>query len=357
MHNKLNQQQAQMIIDSFVAGSTTFDLEKQYGVWQTSICNIVSGRTWPQCKRPKNILQIIEERKNKGRFKPGDSRHIEAPPFTCEQQDLIVGSLLGDGCIRIGSKNAAFTKIQRKDRLSYLEWMARILAPYSSGVRPVYTSEKLLGGKGGIILERQKMSKTLTAYRLDTHQHPNWTNFENKWYDKNRIKIIPEDLVLSPISLAIWYCDDGSNSASQRMATFCIQSFTLEEADFLAKKLAEFDIFPKITHVVSRYTGKKMPLLKVYGKSYDNLIEIVKPHVFWDCFLYKIEWRPALNNQTRKPMSEWKRMPRKLTEDDAKKILSLKGKKTQQEIANQFGIKQTTVSAILRGKTWKHLAR
>lgn len=45
----------------------------------------------------------------------------------------------------------------------------------------------------------------------------------------------------------------------------------------------------------------------------------------------------------------------KLTGDDVIKIRLLNGKLKQKEIAKMFGVKPPTVSAILSGKTWKHL--
>lgn len=45
----------------------------------------------------------------------------------------------------------------------------------------------------------------------------------------------------------------------------------------------------------------------------------------------------------------------KLTEDDVRQIFSLKGKCTQQQIADQFGVDRRHVGLIHRGKTWRSL--
>lgn len=352
---QITQEIAQKIIDEFCEGSSTYQLGEKYNLWQTSICNIIAARSWKQCARPENINELIETRRQKGRFKAGRKCHIDAPPFTTEQEDIIIGSLLGDAHLRIGRKNCSFSKKQKKDRLPYLEWMEKILSPYSSAISPIYSSEKLIGGKKGVILERQKIAKRLSGFFLNTHQHPNWTILREEWY-KDKIKIVPTNLKLNPLRIAVWYWDDGSNSEKNRTAVFCVQSFTMDEAIFLAERLHDFEIKPEVRHVVSEYTGKKMPILKIYSKSYDNLIELVKPYMFWDCFAHKIKWRPALNNNTRKPMSEWKNSPSKLSEKQVLEILAMKHNYSQQQIADQFQIQQTTVSAILRGKTWRHLS-
>jgi hypothetical protein len=46
----------------------------------------------------------------------------------------------------------------------------------------------------------------------------------------------------------------------------------------------------------------------------------------------------------------------KLTEDDVKQIILLKGKETQAQIASRFSVSDSLVSAIHRGKRWSHLS-
>lgn len=45
----------------------------------------------------------------------------------------------------------------------------------------------------------------------------------------------------------------------------------------------------------------------------------------------------------------------KLTEDQAREILRLKGVKSQYELAKQFGVRQPSISRIHQGKRWAHL--
>lgn len=68
---------------------------------------------------------------------------------------------------------------------------------------------------------------------------------------------------------------------------------------------------------------------------------------------HKIKHRVALNNNTRKPISEWKDYPYKLKEEDVEKIFKMKETHSQQKIADEFGVAQTTISAVLRKITWK----
>ena len=45
----------------------------------------------------------------------------------------------------------------------------------------------------------------------------------------------------------------------------------------------------------------------------------------------------------------------KLSEEEARLILSMKGKHLQRTIADKFGVSPTTVHLILKGKRWKHI--
>ena len=51
-----------------------------------------------------------------------------------------------------------------------------------------------------------------------------------------------------------------------------------------------------------------------------------------------------------------RRHPRKLTTESARRIKRrLRNGETQRRIARDFGVSQTTISAIARGKTWSHV--
>jgi hypothetical protein len=305
---------------------------------------LISGRTWQQCKRPDNIQELIRQRAENSRFKKGRICYIDAPPLTDLQKDIIIGGLLGDGSISQPKINSFFIKSQSLERKEYLEWHSKILNPYSIEILDeIYSDEKLIGGKKGVIIERIKIDKKLVGHRTRTHQHPEFTELRKKWYP-NGIKIVPKDIVLTPQSIAIWYFDDGSNCVKNRTAVLCTQCFTLDEADLLCQKLNKFNLMPKIIKAVSQYTGREMPMLKFSKQSYDNLIALVTPYCLWDCFKYKIEWRDK--------MPKYKVSNKKLTLEQVKEIISYKGKASQQKIANIFGVAQTTISAILTGKNW-----
>jgi len=341
--SKITQEIAQRIIDEFCQGSSTYELGDKYDLWQTSICNLISGRSWPNCVRPANIKVLIRERRHKG-LHIGRSC-IEAPPLTGRQTDIIVGSILGDGTISKPRTNSRFRKKQSADKLAYLEWLADELRPYAYKVSPIKSKEKLIGGSRGRIASREAVEEYLAGHCVETVQHPTWTALYHYWYPGGK-KQVPSDLTLNPFRIAIWFFDDGANHADKRTAILCTQSFTLEEADFLLSKLKDFDITGKVTKRTSTYTGREMPILKFTKAGYDNLIHLVKPYMLWDCFRHKVEWRPAKR--------QWE-YSGKFTEEEAREVIRLRETHSAREIAKMKNVHVNTIYALVSGRSWGHL--
>jgi len=115
--------------------------------------------------------------------------------LTKQEKDVITGSILGDGYLRIvpGRKNALFeinSSIKEKD---YIDWKFQILR------RIILTPPRQRKGKGNRI-----------AYRFSTQQHPDLTKIYRMFYC-NQIKIVP-DIKLNPLVMAVWFMDDGSKT-------------------------------------------------------------------------------------------------------------------------------------------------
>ena len=110
------------------------------------------------------------------------------------QRSVIIGSIIGDGCLRrvVGRKDALLEvnhSIKAKD---YVDWKYSILKDISR------SEPKSRNGNGGRI-----------AYRFLTRQHHELTELYRKFY-RDGSKIVPGELKLNEVSLAVWFMDDGS---------------------------------------------------------------------------------------------------------------------------------------------------
>ena len=110
------------------------------------------------------------------------------------QRSVIVGSLLGDGYLRIvkGRKNALLEVNHSIAQKEYVDWkfeMVKMMCRSAPVVRL---------GRGNRI-----------AYRFNTRQNLELTGLYGRFYKDGRKKI-PTELTLDPVMLAVWYMDDGS---------------------------------------------------------------------------------------------------------------------------------------------------
>lgn len=136
------------------------------------------------------------------------------------QKSLIIGSILGDGYLRIvpGRKNAFLEINHALAAKEYVDWKYEVLKSIS-GSQP-----KMRKGNGNRL-----------AYRFYTRQHPEITELFRKFYQNGK-KLIPDDLLLDTTILAVWFMDDGSrcNASNTYLNT---QQFSLTDQKKLLEKL------------------------------------------------------------------------------------------------------------------------
>jgi len=117
------------------------------------------------------------------------------------------------------------------------------------------------------------------AYRFSTRSLPALTPYFDKFF-VNRKKIIPKDLKLNPISLAIWFMDDGSKSRSSVYLN--TQQFTLEEVSSL---IGFLDNQLGIKSTINK--DKKYFRIRIRVGSIKRFIEIVDKYILPE-FRYKL---------------------------------------------------------------------
>ncbi len=115
--------------------------------------------------------------------------------LTEEQKSILIGTLLGDGTMR-KKKNAHLEINHCRAQKALVDWI------YKKFDRLVTTPPKWRKGNGN-----------REAYRFATQKLPILTSFYNFFYENGR-KVIPDDLKLDSLSLAVWFMDDGSKSRS-----------------------------------------------------------------------------------------------------------------------------------------------
>ena len=192
-------------------------------------------------------------------------------PFSDVQNSILIGSLLGDGHLtRPRSGDSAFVKNQCAANLDYLQWHHQQFEQFACPIRP-----------GNTIIK----GKTYFRNTLYVKAHPILTNLRHQWYPDGT-KVVPSNLVLSPLALAIWYFDDGSNIFRSRRASFATYCFSRTELEHLTSLLLrQFQI---------SCTINSKNVIVVRAESYKRLIDLVSPYMLWHCFQHKIAYRDSM---------------------------------------------------------------
>lgn len=181
--------------------------------------------------------------------------------LTEAQEALVVGCLLGDGAMRC--KTHALLEINHSvDQRAYVEWKYRQLEPLVS------TPPKA----------RPAGWKRI-AYRFTTRSLPSLTPIYWRFY-RDGTKQVPEDLTLSPLSLAVWLMDDGAKS--YRAVYFNTQKFDeVSQERLIQILLREYSICARPNR------DKHYWRLRIAVDSVGRLANVVRPHLL-PMFSYKL---------------------------------------------------------------------
>lgn len=182
-------------------------------------------------------------------------------------RNILVGSLLGDGWLtKIRSKtNTSIFALKYNDKsLEYLKWIrSQImeLTPSAIKSKPEYSQHYFY----------TKSQKDLGEFR-------------EIFYPNDGMKRVPEninELLVDPISLAVWYQDDGTLDRrskyhwNAKLATYC---FPYEDCIRLKYAIRQnFDI--KISVCKCQMRGKMYYVLYVLSESMTSFIEVIKPYI------------------------------------------------------------------------------
>lgn len=138
------------------------------------------------------------------------------------QKQILDGMLLGDAHLeRQSGALAARLKVEHSAKQAayvawkYHEWRDWVLTP---------PRERRRGNRLGTVS---------TNVSFATVSHAEFERYRERYYKDHR-KVVPNDLALTSLSLAVWFMDDGSRKSSQcRGLHLNTQSFTAAEIDEL----------------------------------------------------------------------------------------------------------------------------
>ena len=185
------------------------------------------------------------------------------------QRSIIIGSLLGDGYLRIvPGRKAALLEINHAfSQKRYVDWKYNML------VSLCRSAPKARANNGKKI-----------AYRFSTRQHQELTDLYKLFY-RNGKKLIPSNLCLDPIMLAVWFMDDGSKCRDSDVY-LNTQQFTMENQVKLLEYLNKLDLKASLNKDKDYYR------IRFISSSIDKLKELVGQNIVPSMY-YKISYNPV----------------------------------------------------------------
>lgn len=184
------------------------------------------------------------------------------------ERQIIIGSLLGDGYVRIvPGRSDAFLEINHSIKAKeYVDYK------YGSLKRLCESAPR-----------ERKTNDGRVAYRFYTKQHKELTELYGQFYRRGK-KIIPSDIVIDPVILAVWYMDDGSKSRD-RDVYLNTQQFSIADQNKLLYCLRLLGIQARLSK------DKKYFRIRILKNSIDNFMRIIFPHII-DSMRYKLVMTP-----------------------------------------------------------------
>ncbi len=183
------------------------------------------------------------------------------------QQDILIGTLLGDGCLEVNGKNVRLKIDHNVKQKQLTEWIFNEFREYCSK-EPYFLDQS-----------DARTKKFYHHYRFSTLNSSILNPFHKMFYVERR-KIVPKDiknLLTNPLSLAVWYMDDGFRRRDCNGLYLCTSAFTKEEQLLLMESLKiNFDINAKIHYAAGNAR------IYIPASSAKRFCELVKEYMLPD---------------------------------------------------------------------------
>ena len=196
--------------------------------------------------------------------------------------EIILGSILGDGSLKIHKnyKNARFKfkhSIVQKD---YFNWKVSMLSEISSKKSVIIQKPDNFSNNKKLLFQSKALESLTTIYNK-THRN-NKLQIKRQWLNH-----------LTPLSLAIWWLDDGSLISNNRKGVLCTDNFSQTSVQLLSNYLS---VVWKIESRVAPISSFKLKYSKKdkYYRIWFNTTELKKflriilPYIPTQSLVYKV---------------------------------------------------------------------
>lgn len=194
-------------------------------------------------------------------------------PLSDSTKEIILGSLLGDGSLKKyrGYKNARFSFRHSEAQKEYFHWKANKLKEIS-GKKSIFKQNHDGGYSQKAKLKFQSRALEGLSELFELTHKKNSFHVRRKWLNE-----------MTPLSLAIWWQDDGSLISNGRKGVFCTDGFTEKQVKSLARYMeVAWNIKCIVAPVAKKKDGKQEKYYRLWIRSTNELkkfLQIILPEI------------------------------------------------------------------------------
>lgn len=204
-------------------------------------------------------------------------------PLSNRTREIILGSILGDGSLRIHKpyRNARFSFRHSVGQEPYFNWKKNQLVEISSQKCCWLQAADLKSYSKQPKLRYQSLASESLSELFDLTHKRGKLRIRRKWLN-----------MLTSISLAIWWMDDGSIISNGRKGVICTDGFDEDAVKTLAKYLQKvWNVKVHVSAIKKPQDGKKENYFRLWLRSTEELkkfLRIILPHIQVEQMLSKV---------------------------------------------------------------------
>ena len=196
--------------------------------------------------------------------------------LTTLEHNIILGTLLGDGFLQKRSKKARLRICHSYKQKEFVDWKYFHLKRLCSRTGP---PKKVQQKNGVVYLFATQSEKILANYHSLFYEKISCKTPHSERYRKKIDNQLLE-YIQSPLSLAVWWLDDGSCKTNSRAGQLATHSFNLSENKILKKLLLQnFQINSNILKHISRNKTYYYLYIPAKKNDFSHLIDLISIYV------------------------------------------------------------------------------
>jgi hypothetical protein len=185
--------------------------------------------------------------------------------LTQDCRDVIVGAVLGDACLERNGRNVRLRIDHSYAQRALVEWKYQSLAELApSPPKRVEVFDP-------------RTNQTYVHCRFVTRTTDLLNEYFELFYADDGVKRVPQDIasyLLSELSVAVWYMDDGGRRSDCRSGYLNTQAYQAEEVNILRYCLLHRFNVPTKLHFAA-----KRPRIYIASAQFEGFCDWIRPHV------------------------------------------------------------------------------